>query len=223
MAEALSQSADGNTPKAVKDKNCPFCGQAFTSSSLGRHLDLYIKERNPKPPDGRHDVAEIRKLRGNITRRQPRGSLARRATSTPTGTPAASVSRKSPVSDDGESSNFRTPAPRNESAQAEESRASRFPFITPWEATGVINDIPRNGEPRRSEGESPSWLSNVPPQPQRAVSRQMQKVQLDMKQKMQDAMDTARAAELALREVIGSWRAAKYVPMVPAAPRAAAG
>lgn len=209
MAETPSQSADTNTPKAVKDKNCPFCGQAFTSSSLGRHLDLYIKEKNPKQPDGVHDVAEIRKLRGNITRRQPRGSLARRATSTPTGTRAASVAGRSPVSDDGDSSAFRTPAARKDSAQGEEPAASRYPFITPWEATGVINDIPKNGELRRADSEGSAWPSNL--QPQRAVSRQMQKAQFDMKQKVQDALDTARAAELALREIMGSWRAAKYV------------
>ena len=35
---------DSNT-KAPKDRNCPFCNQAFTSSSLGRHLDLYIKPK----------------------------------------------------------------------------------------------------------------------------------------------------------------------------------
>ena len=57
-----------------KDRPCPFCGQSFTSSSLGRHLDLYIKDKNPKPPDGVHDVDAIRNLRGKITRRQPKGS-----------------------------------------------------------------------------------------------------------------------------------------------------
>ncbi|KAJ4152029.1 hypothetical protein NW765_013561 [Fusarium oxysporum] len=51
MPESTPQTADSGTPKAgaPKDKNCPFCGQAFTSSSLGRHLDLYIKEKNPNP------------------------------------------------------------------------------------------------------------------------------------------------------------------------------
>lgn len=62
---------DDNTPKAAKDKECPYCRQAFTSSSLGRHLDLYIKPRNPKKPDGIHDVEEIRRTRGGVTRRQP--------------------------------------------------------------------------------------------------------------------------------------------------------
>ena len=61
--------------KTTKDRSCPFCRQAFTSSSLGRHLDLYIKPKNPKPPDGVHDVIEIRKIRGGITRRQPRSNM----------------------------------------------------------------------------------------------------------------------------------------------------
>lgn len=47
------------------------------------------------------------------------------------------------------------------------------------------------------------------PGPQRVVTRQMMKAQFDVKQKVQDALDTARAAELALREMISSWRAAK--------------
>lgn len=68
-------SQSGNATKAPKDKECPFCHQPFTSSSLGRHLDLYIKPKNPKPPDGVHNVQKIRELRGKITRRQPRNSL----------------------------------------------------------------------------------------------------------------------------------------------------
>ena len=53
------QEQEGAT-KSTKDRACPFCGQAFTSSSLGRHLDLYIKPKNPNPADGVHDVDEIR-------------------------------------------------------------------------------------------------------------------------------------------------------------------
>jgi hypothetical protein len=67
--QATGSSLSGST-KARKDKECPFCHQIFTSSSLGRHLDLYIKPSNPKPPDGIHKVDEIRKIRGAITRRQ---------------------------------------------------------------------------------------------------------------------------------------------------------
>ncbi|KAI9829176.1 MAG: hypothetical protein M1832_000199, partial [Thelocarpon impressellum] len=78
-------TGDGTPARAPapKDKLCPYCGQAFTSSSLGRHLDLYIKEKNAKPPDGVHDVDEIRKSRGGITRRQARNSSVRGGSSTP--------------------------------------------------------------------------------------------------------------------------------------------
>lgn len=40
-------------------------------------------------------------------------------------------------------------------------------------------------------------------------NRQMIKSSLDAKQRFQDALDTAKASELALREMISSWRAAK--------------
>ncbi|CAJ2512963.1 Uu.00g010820.m01.CDS01 [Anthostomella pinea] len=44
----------------------------FTQSGkVGRHLDRYIKEKNPKPPDGVHDVEAIRKMRAT-RRRGPR-------------------------------------------------------------------------------------------------------------------------------------------------------
>ena len=44
---------------------------------------------------------------------------------------------------------------------------------------------------------------------QRVFSRQMMKSSMDVKQRVQEAIDTAKAAELALREMMGSWRAAK--------------
>lgn len=202
MAESADRPNDGSTTKAPKDKNCPYCGQAFTSSSLGRHLDVFIKERNPKPPDGVHDVDAIRKLRGGITRRQPRTSLTRRETSTPAGTPTA-ASKKSPGSEAG-SSSVRSPAP------PKDSQNPPYPFTPGWEATGVINNIPGNSDKaapaREAEVEQHSARRLVPP---RAVSKQMVKAQFDMKQKVQEALDTARAAELALREVMSSWRAAK--------------
>ncbi len=207
MADRDDKSIDTAAAKAAKDRSCKYCGQAFTSSSLGRHLDLYIRERNPKAPDGIHDVDEIRKLRGGVTRRQPRGSLARRGTSTPAATPTA-ASRRSLGSEgdddgdgdgDGNSSNVRSPV------QRKESMGSLWPFTPGWQATGVMNDIPPHGSETTGLG---SARRSLPPQ--RAPSRQqVAKAQFDMRQKVQDAMDTARAAELALREMISSWRAAK--------------
>ncbi|KAK3384202.1 hypothetical protein B0T24DRAFT_662566 [Lasiosphaeria ovina] len=210
MAETSRRSVDGSTPKALKDKQCPFCQQPFTSSSLGRHLDLYIKEKNPKAADGIHDVDIIRKLRGNITRRQAKASsLSRRGTSASVGTPTA-ASKRSPGSEYTESPMVKSPVSLKESAPTSEAVGRQFPFNTPWEATGVINDIlaARDGEGANAgEGEGASDAAAVPQQ--RTINRQAMKQQLDARHQLQDALDTARAAELALREVIGSFRAAK--------------
>lgn len=101
--------------KAPKDKNCPYCGQAFTSSSLGRHLDLYIKSKNPKAPDGIHNVDEIRRIRGSITRRQPRGS-ARRDASAVGG--SQSGSKRSPAASDTDSVSAQSPGTPTEASFA---------------------------------------------------------------------------------------------------------
>lgn len=195
-----SQHEDSRTPKysAPKDKSCPFCAQPFTSSSLGRHLDVYIKEKNPKPPDGVHDVDAIRKMRGTITRRQPRGSLGpRRGASTPVDTPKGSAKK------DGPHRETAVPTPSGgiprDGQYAVDSTLSQYPFGTPrWELAGAMNEFADGTpEPRRTGA-------------QRTVSRQAaSKAQFDARSKLADAMDTARAAELALRELIGSWRAAK--------------
>ncbi|KAL7621897.1 hypothetical protein AAE478_007397 [Parahypoxylon ruwenzoriense] len=190
---------------APKDRNCPYCGQAFTSSSLGRHLDLYIKEKNPKPPDGLHDVDAIRKMRGSITRRQPRGSLVHQKSGSTPGTPTAS--RRSPGPD---SCSVKPPAIPKEGQFVVDKQTPKYPFQPTWEATGVINDIPpRNGDLKSNSddnaGQDPLRRSGL----QRVPSRTAQKSQLDARQKLADAMDTARAAELALRELLSSWRAAK--------------
>lgn len=191
---------------APKDRNCPYCAQAFTSSSLGRHLDLYIKEKNPKPADGVHDVEAIRKMRAGITRRQPRGSLARRDTSTP-GTPTASTSgaRKSPEA--------RQQSSIPKEGQYVVDQSPIYPWQQPrWEATGVINDLPmKNGEASGAWEDPADQSRRASTQHQRAPSRMAQKQQLDARQKLTDAVDTARAAELALRELLSSFRAAKFV------------
>ncbi|KAF4776493.1 hypothetical protein HER10_EVM0006574 [Colletotrichum scovillei] len=206
MAETAS-NADSSQQKlgAPKDKNCPYCGQAFTSSSLGRHLDLYIKEKNPKPPDGIHDVDAIKRLRGSITRRQPRGSLGGRNASTPATTPRPTAKRDA-APDSGDS--HKSPALPKDGQYAVDSTLSKYPWTPSWEATGVMNNIPaKNGEVGTStDGEGSQNAGKRP----RQVSKQViQKAQFDVKHKLADAMDTARAAELALRELLSSWRAAK--------------
>ncbi|KAI0204498.1 hypothetical protein F4808DRAFT_474993 [Astrocystis sublimbata] len=213
---AVDDSAAAAKTSATKDRQCPYCGQAFTSSSLGRHLDLYIKAKNPKPPDGVHDVDAIRKMREGITRRQARGSHARRDVSYPgtPGTPGTpSYSKTSPGAD----SVLRPPAIPKEGQFVVDRQSLPYPFQPTWEATGVINDIPVTTSDHGNGGSS-SWASwrarasparDTPARSQRAPSRVAQKTQLDTKQRMAEAVDTARAAELALRELLSSIRAAK--------------
>ena len=196
MAETVvatpGSTVDSTKTAAPKDRTCPFCNAPFTSSSLGRHLDLYIKEKNPKPPDDVHDVDEIRRLRGNVTRRQARTSSAKREGSTP------SSSKPTPIRDQ-----------RSPSAPAfytninhVEGGPVRMSINKPgWQVTGVINNIP------------PPLTETPPPYAKtRTVSRRTSvKEDLSRKQDAMEERDRGRAAELALREVLGSVRAAKYV------------
>jgi hypothetical protein len=209
-------SVNGSRTSAPKDKACPFCSQQFTSSSLGRHLDLYIKEKNPKPADGVHDVVEIRKLRGGITRRQPRSSTSRREDSTPAGTPGAQ-DRRSPRPESDRQGN-RSPSSRREENGPVDSinyrgKPSFFINKGTWESTGVMNHIPtprNNSDARSWDGEDRDTTRRMEPR-NRSVSKQMlAKTTFEQKQKMMDALDNAKAAELALRELLGSIRAAKY-------------
>ncbi|KAI1881168.1 hypothetical protein JX265_001408 [Neoarthrinium moseri] len=211
---ANTDSPDASKTHAPKDRNCPYCGQAFTSSSLGRHLDLYIKEKNPKPADGIHDVEAIKKLRAGITRRQPRGSLARRDASTP-GTPTGSTPTAARKSPELRQQQQRSSVPKD--GQFVVDRSPVYPWQLPtWEATGVINDLPTNNGDQSQPGgwdegtdQARRASAQQQQQQQRAPSRMAQKQQLDARQKLTDAVDTARAAELALRELLSSWRAAK--------------
>ncbi|KAG0645785.1 hypothetical protein D0Z07_8063 [Hyphodiscus hymeniophilus] len=207
-------SVNGGKAGATKDKKCPFCNQAFTSSSLGRHLDLYLKEKNPKPADGIHDVVEIRKLRGGITRRQPRNSTSRREDSTPAGTPGAQE-RRSPAHES-DVGGKRSPNLRRESGAGDmfnhNGKAGFQLNQANWESTGVINNIPitRNGGSVQGwDGEERDDMRRAERR-RRSISKQMlAKTTFEQKQKMIEALDNAKAAELALRELMGSIRAAK--------------
>jgi hypothetical protein len=218
MDETPTGPPEANTTKAVKDKSCPYCHQAFTSSSLGRHLDLYIREKNPKAPDGLHDVDAIRKIRQNITRRQPKCAVARRGTSASAsvGTPTA-ASRRSPVSGDADSSAARSPLSPKDGQQAGAISGSNYLYKPRWEDTGVINELAvRPAGASGDAGSDGTGRGGGRPAPsQRSVSRQTLKQQLDVRQQIQDAEDRSRAAELALRELLGSLRAAKSVPLSP--------
>ena len=184
-------TADSGTPAktpAAKDRRCDFCGQYFTSSSLGRHLDLYVKEKNPKPPDGVHNVDEIRRMRGNITRRQARNSSAKRETSTPT------ASRPSPLTGPRSPSRGRG---QGDGAQLG-SVGTRLNTAT-WQATGVINDLPPT--PRQNAAQMDLRRDNS--------RRASVKNEFARRQNLLDDAETGRAVDLALREVLGSLKAAR--------------
>ncbi|KAF1953722.1 hypothetical protein CC80DRAFT_137376 [Byssothecium circinans] len=159
--------------KTPKDKKCPFCGQSFTSSSLGRHLDLYIRAKNPKPADGVHIVDEIRKIRGGITRRQVKGPLKKEGEGTP-------AKRLSVVGDNSNDS------PAADSAGEDDE------------------SVELSAAKRREPFKDDTWGGARTPDVRRDVSRQLQKADLDQRQRMTDEAETAKATELALRELLRS-------------------
>jgi len=175
-------------PSASKDRTCPYCRTNFTSSSLGRHLDLFIKEKNPKPPDGVHDIEEIRRTRGNITRRQARTSSAKREGSLGSSTkPTPSHDKRSP--------SFSRHYTNGD--HPDRTMTSSGLIRAGWEATGVINDIPTatrdtRYDIRRDQLHRPSTKNDVA-----------------QRKKQLEERDRGRAAELALKEVLDSIKAAK--------------
>lgn len=83
-----------------------------------------------------------------------------------------------------------------------------------WQSTGVINNIPLMHQRNDLNGNigSGSGGEGHDAHNKRFVSRQtLAKSTFDQKQKMLDAMEGQRAAELALREILGSIKAAMYV------------
>lgn len=187
--------------KAAKDKNCPFCGQAFTSSSLGRHLDLYIRPKNPKAPDGIHIVDEIRKMRGGITRRQAKGSMSgtRRddsGTSTPANKKRSVTSEDSMLAESAEEDND------DDHLDVHRTR-QQFKDVS-WGS---------NNNSSGSSGRHPSRLVTKTPDMRRDASRQLQKADLDQRYKTAEEVETASATEMALRELLKSVREARYVQL----------
>ncbi|KAK4994083.1 hypothetical protein LTR66_005807 [Elasticomyces elasticus] len=203
-------------PSAVKDRNCTFCNQAFTSSSLGRHLDLYIRPKNPKPSDGVHDVDAIRKLRASITRRQARASVR--------GSQASSEQRTS----DGAAVEYDTRVVAGEESgvgRAGAAAASIDEMKSPvnvhdgervrtrlnaanWQATGVINNLP----PRFADHADTNAAAVSDPRHNSSAFRggrlDAQRGQTDTA-KMLEELEVGRAAVLALKEVLGSMDAAR--------------
>ena len=189
-------SPESGTPgklPAPKDKRCKFCQAPFTSSSLGRHLDLYIKGKNPKPPDGLHNVDEIRRMRGNVTRRQ-----ARTSTSSTKREGSTSSSKPTPLRDERSPSIIRY---YTDGERPEKGSVMMRLNEANWQVTGVINNLP----PPSSAEVAPRYMKR------RDSSRRMSlKNDLGSRHDALEERDRGRAAELALKEVLGSIRAAKY-------------
>ncbi|GES63554.1 amidase signature-domain-containing protein [Aspergillus terreus] len=177
--ENNTQTSAAKNP-AIKDRKCQYCHQAFTSSSLGRHLDQFLFK---KKPDGVHDVEEIRRIRSGITRRQARTSSAKRDT------PERATGK-------GHLDTY------NAGESSGKSRDGvRMMFNTPtWHATGVINDIPNPSQAqdhlgsRFASSQSRTGSLNLPDYASRGATA--------------NNPDTTRALELALREVLDNIKAA---------------
>ena len=187
---SVAESGTPGRASAAKDRACPYCNTYFTSSSLGRHLDLYIKEKNPKPPDGIHDIEAIRRSRGNITRRQARTSSAKRESSTPSSLKQTSGHEQRSPSGSRQFQN---------GDQAEKPQFKTYLNSASWHSTGVINDIP----PTPSDGRIRYDIRKDQPH------RSSTKNDIVQRQKALEERDRGRAAELALREVLDSVKAAK--------------
>lgn len=209
-----STAGNDGALKAAKDRNCPFCGQAFTSSSLGRHLDLYIKPKNPKPPDGVHDVDEIRKIRGGITRRQPRtsnkpteGEDEERRNSSGWSSQPASKKQKT-------GSKVTDRSPVDSPTTAKDGQSGLFMNAPGWEATGVINDLPARASSRNQNSSTPTGsgqAQRLQEMRRDAAGNRIERPDYETMEfwKLQESAEVGRAAEMALREVLGSFEAAK--------------
>lgn len=184
-AEENPNSGSKSANNSAKDRKCQYCDQAFTSSSLGRHLDQFLFK---KKPDGIHDVEEIRRIRSGITRRQARTASGKRDDS------PDSTQKKGPSE----------PYATGESSSKSRDAPVRMMFNTPtWHATGVINDIPNPNPSRTLEG------PRVTPSQSRSASLQLP--DYASRGATANNPDTMKALELALREVLDNIKAATYV------------
>ena len=187
---SAANTVNGNKIPALKDKECPYCHQHFTSSSLGRHLDQFISK---KKPDGIHNVDEIRRMRGGITRRTARGAKG-----------------DSNARDNDDTYSSRTsPAPQS-ATLVSNTNAEELNRVPPgglhvrlnrlnWQATGVITDPTSLDSPLVPAPPTPALVNS----PSQGTKRTFSMYSQDM-----TTAETNRALELALREVLDSLRAA---------------
>jgi hypothetical protein len=90
----------------------------------------------------------------------------------------------------------RTPASNNKSVTGDDSPA---PEHSPEDDESVTSS-----KPPSLQFPPPRTLGTKTPEIRRDASRQMQKVELDQRHKATDELDTAKATELALRELLKS-------------------
>lgn len=180
--------APGKTP-AAKDKECPYCHQRFTSSSLGRHLDQYLFK---KRPDGIHNVEEIRRQRGGVTRRTPRQAKRDREGSPPTRTSSLEARDTPPASVD---------LLNSKPAGGVETKLNALN----WHTTGVMNDL----DAYKLTGQKTSAPTATGTKRNWGAYETGQRDKLDSRGDAGGDKDTIRALELALREVLDSLQAAR--------------
>ncbi|KAF3484356.1 uncharacterized protein GIQ15_03680 [Arthroderma uncinatum] len=179
------ETSAGPKALAVKNKQCPYCSQTFTSSSLGRHLDQYLYK---KKPDGVHNVEEIKQLRSGITRRTARGGTKQGSPEVTSGSASASASAAAAASAAGPDPHSAAPLQLNSSGPG--GKGYRLFINQPtWHSTGVINDIPNS---------SPVSQLRIP-------STSLEKAN---RLTSSGSTETTKALELALREVLDSVKAA---------------
>lgn len=178
---------------AAKDKECQYCHQHFTSSSLGRHLDQFISK---KKPDGIHDVEEIRRLRGGITRRTARG---------------AKRDKEREQEETRSSHTSPGPGPQPGTLMSAANELNRVPpggyhmrlNRLNWQATGVITDPTTLDSPLAvAATPTPAAIAGSPSGTKRSFSVYAQDINPTT------TAETSRALELALREVLDSLRVA---------------
>ena len=184
---------DGHSkPHAAKDRECQFCHQKFTSSSLGRHLDQFLHK---KKPDGVHNVDEIRRLRGGITRRIARNSSKNEQDESRTSNASPAPTHESPAGAVVDTLNV----------QPVNGLGTKFNSMN-WHSTGVINnlkDIPA----------MPTTLASPVGTPISAKRNYSTFAGMDQSTTRPSGVDnekdnTIRALELSLREVLESVHAA---------------
>ncbi|KAJ9649197.1 hypothetical protein H2198_010896 [Neophaeococcomyces mojaviensis] len=188
-----AQTSGASKAQGSKDKECQFCHQKFTSSSLGRHLDQFISK---KKPDGIHDVDEIRRLRAGITRRTARNKKGEFSTDH-----SETHDKSAHPSPAQASSDVPTPA-FLESLNKSAAGTNNLSFNRlGWQSTGVITDPPglsTSGAPVAS----PLLTAGLNSSSANGLAGSKRSFSAYAADIPSSAAETARALELSLREVL---------------------